>query len=360
VRDFRWHLISAGAGAAGLVAIVYLLTHGLADSPLASPFVHVALPRGGGAFYIPGPVVQGQYAQLLRLSAVGSAAAALMIAAAGVVTGCLCGWRNMSPAAPLTAGVPLFCLGLLSSWSHVSWGSLRPLAAPWGALNGIAAHVPLVLGGVLIAGALAPGRWTRTPATPSRKPWALGVLLGLIAIPVIGYLIEVTNTFMSGYVYWLPAVLRTSADAQRYVEPVLLIAALGSLAASRPLPRQAAVIAGAPMAAASVLGLLAPAAVASLFGWSAIPSSRIASSSLFPSNTVFGSFADPSWQDGLMFFAVSGLPLLYGGMLVAAGLSPDRWFRKEPALTGARPEKPAPHSDPRFRQAPPEAPSTTS
>jgi hypothetical protein len=83
MRDFRWHLTSAGVGLAGLVAIVYLLTHGLADSPLASPFAHVPLPRDIGAFYIPGPVVQGNYAQIVQLSAAGSAGAAVMIAVAG-------------------------------------------------------------------------------------------------------------------------------------------------------------------------------------------------------------------------------------------------------------------------------------
>src|SRR5215831_8126411 len=129
MRDFRWHLTSAGGGVASLAAIVYLLTHGLADSPLASPFAHVALPLGSGAFYIPGPVVQWPDAQTLQLSAAGSAPAALMIVA---------------------AGVPLFCLGLPWSWSYASWGSLRPLAAPFGALDGVIARVPLVLGGVLI------------------------------------------------------------------------------------------------------------------------------------------------------------------------------------------------------------------
>lgn len=335
MRDFRWHLTSAGVGLAGLVAIVWLLTHGLADSPLASPFAHVALPRDVSAFYIPGPLVRGNsYAQIAQLSAAGSAGAALMIAVAAVITGCLCGWRSLSPTAPLAAGVPLFCLGLPWSWSYASWDSLRPLAAPWGALNAAEARVPLVLGGVLIAAALVPGRWTRRPAGPSRKPWALGVLLGFIAIPVIGYVIQITNNFMTGYVYWLPAVLRTSAVAQRYAFPVLLIAALGFLAASPPLPRLAAVIAGVPLVAIGVLGLLAPAAVASLFGWSAVPSSLVANSSQLVPNSVFGSFSGPSWHDGLMFFAVCGLPLLYGGVLVASGLSPDRWFRKRPALTG--------------------------
>lgn len=334
MSGFRWHLTSAGVGFAGLVAIVYLLTHGLADSPLAAPFVHVALPRNSGAFYVPGPAVQGNYAQILQLSAARSAPAALMIAVAGVITGCLSGWRCLSPAAPLAAGVPLFCLGLPWSWSYGSWDSLRPLAAPWGAVSAADARVPLVLGGVLIAAALAPGRWTGRPATPSRKPWALGLLLGLIAIPVIGYLIQITNNFMTGYVYWLPAVLRTSAVAQRYAFPVLLIAALAFLAASRPLPWPAAVIAGVPIVAIGLLGLLAPAAVAGLFGWSAVPSNLLANSSLSTPNSIFGSSTGPSFQDGLMFFAVCGLPLLYGGVLMAAGLSPDRWFRKQPALTG--------------------------
>jgi hypothetical protein len=358
-------LTSAGIAVAALVAVVYSLTHGLADSPLLSPWApaDARLPSGPGFYWIAGPAITG-YQQTLLLSAVGSAPAALMIAAAGVITGCLCGWRSLSPAAPLAAGLPLFYLGLGLPWSwpyRFLWPALRLLTAPLGLGNAGGAHVLLVLGGVLIAAALVPGRWTRKPATPRSRPWALGVLLGLVTVPVIGYTIQVTSINMTGTEYWLPALLRTSAVAQRYVVPVLLIAVLGSLAASRPLPRSAAVIAGVPMVAAGMLGLLAPAAVAHLFGWAAVPSSDVTSSPPLPPHSVFGSTAAPSWQDGLMVFAVCVLPLLYGGMLVASGLSPDRWFRKQPALADAHPGKPAPRPDHRSRQASPEAnPSTIS
>lgn len=345
MKVFRWHLASAGGGVMALVAIVYLLTHGLADSPAASPFAHIPVPRGSGLFAFFGPTVQGNYAQVLEFSAAGSASAALMIGAAGGIAGCLCGSRSLSPAAPLAAGIPLLWLGLPWSWAYWSWGRLRPLGAIWGVSNTIVDHVPLVLGGVLIAAALVPGQRAGRPAAPRRKPWALGLLCGVIAIPVIGYLIQITNTFVTSYPYWLPAVLRTSAAAQRYVLPVLLIAALGSVVASRPLPRSAAVIAGVPMVAVGVLGLLAPATIASLFGWSAIPPSRVTSSP-FPPNDLFGSPTGSVLQDGLMYFAISGLPLLYGAVLVAAGLSRDRWFKKRPAPTGTQPAGPAPLPDP--------------
>ena len=60
------------------------------------------------------------------MSTAGSASAALLLAAAAVITGLLAGTWRLSPLAPLAAGLPLVALGLYAQFDYL--GSVTLLA----------------------------------------------------------------------------------------------------------------------------------------------------------------------------------------------------------------------------------------
>jgi hypothetical protein len=172
----------------------------------------------------------------------------------------------------------------------------------------------LVLGGVLLIAAALP--WRRQPGRVARrirlKPGSLAVALGILAIPVAWYAVQLTNLTVANYpgTYWWP--FQRNPGSLVDVVFALLIAGLASLVTIRPL-RIAAVIAGAPMVVIGAAGLLAPAACLELIRSVGLPA---------------------SWRYSELLDAVSGLPLLYGGILVTAGLT--RRARTRPVAASAR------------------------
>jgi hypothetical protein len=293
--------VGAVAGVAGAVAVCVLLLAGEYEAGAPQYWAAMQSPHPGSP--------------LGAIEPVGSVKAAALIGLAAIVVGVLCGWRRLSPAAPLMASLPLAVLGIVS-WLDTSrmtqliGGSM---GQPWYLL--ITDQVFLVIGGVLLIAAAAPSRWRPEagPALRSRGWSAATIVLGLAVMPVAWYLVQLTsmtplNTAVS---YWWPFRLTSSPSVDALF--VLVITTLGILAASRSL-RITAIIAGTPMLALGLLGLVAPSQVSSLIG-----------------SVGFGA----DWQDALLLDVTSGLPLLYGGILVTAALAPAVSVRRA-AVAGRR------------------------
>ncbi len=286
MRSGTRHVLGAGAGIAAAGVVAVLLLAGEYEASLTQGWAAAQQAHGTGSLVIGAPV--------------GSIRAAALIAVAGAAVGVLCGWRKLSPAAPLAAGVPLAGLGLLSwldTWrmTLLAGGSL---SQPWSRL--VTDQVFLVTGGVLLLAAAAPSRY-RPRLLPARRSqgWiVLTVALGLLAVPVTWYLVQLTNMTPANYTasYWWP--FRQNADDLVDVLFVLVIAIMGVLAASRPL-RIAAIIAGLPMLGLGLIGLVAPGLANDLTGSAGL---------------------GPGWRYAVLLDLTSGLPLLYGALLVTSGL----------------------------------------
>jgi hypothetical protein len=249
-----------------------------------------------------------------------SVRAAGLFALAAIIVGVLCGWRRLSPAAPVAAGLPLAGFGLLSWLDTYRMTQLfgGSLAGPWSEL--VSDQVFLVSGCVLLLAAASPTRWR--PATlgvPTSRRWKAGTaVLGLAAAPVTWYLVQLTNMSPDDYLasYWWP--FRQNPDDSVEALFVLVIAMLGVLAASRSL-RITAVVAGMPMLALGLVGLLAPGQAWHLAGAVGL---------------------GQGWRVALTMDMTSGLPVLYGGILATAGLSSAS--RPRPALAAGRWRRRAP------------------
>jgi hypothetical protein len=351
------HLIGAGIGIAVAGAVTVLLLAGEYEATLTQAWATTQGPAGLGpsAMASDGPV--------------SATRAAALILVAAVAVGALCGWRRLSPAAPLAAGLPLAGLGLLT-WFDTYRAALLfggSIAMPWSRL--VTDQVFGVLGCVLLIAAFAPGRlrpgrlrsgrirgralppasvsaWSRVLRWPwvrgwrqarvarqarmagqarmarraSARRWAIAAIaLGLAAIPVVWYLVQLTNLNVADYLgsYWWP--FHQSAGPFVDLVFVLLIVAAGVLASSRTL-RVTAVMAGAPMLVLGALALLAPSAAAHLIGSAGLA---------------------PAWRYSVLLDVASGLPLLYGGILVTAGVLPPAPLGRAAVPGRARAAKPA-------------------
>lgn len=241
------------------------------------------------------------------ISAAGSASAALLLAAAAVITGLLAGTWRLSPLAPLAAGLPLVALGLYAQFDYL--GSVQLLA-----------HLPVslgrsadefegtglwqVVGGTLLVSAAWPWRWTGRPAPsfrPERGP--LGVLIGVVAFPVLWYLLQLANPVGYGTV-----VIANHLPRVAYLNllPQLAAAAvLATLAAARWVSPIAAANAGLPLLVVGLLLVLVPVDAQHWIGrftWSSQPIALGLGQSL-----------------GLGAF------LLFGGLLATSAAFPWRW-----------------------------------
>jgi hypothetical protein len=293
MRSGTRHVIGAVVGVAAAGAAAALLLAGEYEASLTQAWAATHQAHGLGPTLINAPV--------------GSIRAAALVALAGVTVGVLCGWRRLSPAAPLAAGLPLAAIGLLSwldTW-RMTLLATGSLSQPWSRL--VTDQVFLVTGGVLLLAAAAPARWRQPlfPAPRSLRWMALTAALGLVAVPVTWYLVQLTNMTPANYPssYWWP--FRQNADNSVGLLFVLVIAILGVLAASRSL-RITAIIAGAPMLGLGLIGLVAPSLANDLSGWVGLGS---------------------AWRYAVLVDVTSGLPLLYGAMLVTSGLVPAGSWR---------------------------------
>jgi hypothetical protein len=307
MRSGTRHVVGAGVGIAAAAAVTLLLLAGEYEASLLQGWAAAQQGHGPASLVIGAPV--------------GSIRAAALIALAGAAVGVLCGWRRLSPAAPLAAGLPLALLGLMSwldTWrmTLLAGGSL---SQPWSRL--VTDQVFLVTGGVLLvaAAAAAPGRRPLVPARGSRRWTVLAVVLGLVAAPVTWYLVQLTNMTPANYPasYWWP--FRQHADGSVDLLFVLVIATLGVLAASRSL-RITVIIAGAPMLAMGLIGLAAPRLANDLVGWVGL---------------------GPAWRYAVLVDLTSGLPLLYGAILVTSGLMPAGSSRPIAAARRVKAARPA-------------------
>jgi hypothetical protein len=296
MRSGRWHLIGAGMGVAVAGAVALLLLAGEYEATQTQAWATAQGPPG----HVPGLGMANGPASSVR--------AAALIAVAAAAVGVLCGWRRLSPAAPLAAGLPLLGLGLLTwldTWrvSLLLGGSLGP---PWSRL--VTDQVFGVLGGVLLAAAAIRGRRRSGRAGRTRPAhWpGIAIMLGIIAIPVLWYLVQLTNLTVVDYPgsYWWPFSLTAGGVADLVF--VLLIGGIGVLAARRSL-RITAVIAGAPLLLTGLCALLAPAVAKDLIDLAGLPQ---------------------AWRYAFLLDVASGLPLLYGGILVTSGLMPAGRPRK--------------------------------
>jgi hypothetical protein len=307
MRSGTRHVLGAVVGFAVAGVVAALLLAGEYEASLTQGWAATQQGHGTGSILINPPV--------------GSVRAAALIALAGATVGALCGWRRLSPAAPLAAGLPLALLGLLSwldTW-RMTLLATGSLSQPWSRL--VTDQVFLVTGGVLLLAAAAPSRW-RPPLVPARgsRRWTvLAVVLGLVAAPVVWYLVQLTNMTPANYPasYWWP--FRQNADDSVGVLFVLVIAILGVLAASRSL-RITAIIAGLPMLVLGLTGLIAPTLANDLTG-----------------SIGFG----PAWRYAILVDLTSGLPLLYGAMLVTSGLMPSGSSRATAPARKAKTARPA-------------------
>lgn len=307
MRSGTRQVVGAAIGIATAALVAALLLAGEYEARLTQGWAAAQQGQGSGS--------------LLAGPPVGSIRAAALILLAAAAVGVLCGWRRLSPAAPLAAGLPLFGLGLLSwldTWrmTLLAGGSL---SQPWSRL--VTDQVFLVLGGVLLLAAAAPSRWRPRllPARQSRGWTLLAAALGLVAVPLAWYLVQLTNMTPANYPasYWWP--FRQNADDSVVVLFVLVIAILGVLAASRSL-RITAVIAGLAMLALGLIGLIAPSLANDL-----------------TSSAGLGT----AWHYAVLVDVTSGLPLLYGGMLVASGLVPAGASRVLAPIRRAKAARPA-------------------
>jgi hypothetical protein len=252
------------------------------------------------------------------MSTAGSATAAVFLVAAAVIAGLLAGTWRMSPLAPLVAGLLLVALGLYGQFDYI--GTLMLLS-----------HLPVsvfpasdelvrsgmwqVLGGTLLVSAAWPARWTGRPGAsfrPSRG--ALGIVLGVAALPALWYLIQLANPV--GYVTVALAAHSPRVYHLILVPQLMAAAVIGTLAATRWVSPDTPGIAGLPLLVIGLLLVLVPVDAAQWiapFVWSSRP---IALG--FGQSISLGAF------------------LLFGGLLVTSAVLPRRW-RQPPPSTAPEP-----------------------
>jgi hypothetical protein len=243
------------------------------------------------------------------MSTAGSASAAVLLAAAAVITGLLAGTWRLSPLAPLAAGLPMVAFGLYAYVDYV--GSQLLLAHLPTSMAPSADELEQsglwqVLGLTLMVSAAWPWRWTGRPA-PSFRPerGILGIFIGVVAFADLWYLIQLANPV--GFVTVVFAAHLPHVFDLILIPQLMAAAVLGTLAAARWVSPIAAAIAGLPLLVTGLLLVLVPVTAEhgiARFVWS----SR-------------------AIELGLGQSVGLGAFLLFGGLLATSAALPWRWHK---------------------------------
>jgi hypothetical protein len=295
------HLTGALIGLAAAFAVGYLLLKSAGQLDRLAMLDGLSPPAGQPAGV---PVPPGTF------TVNGSVSAAGMLFVIAVITGLLASTRRLSPLAPLLAGLPVLAVGLAGHFAYLQvepW-MLRNLPASLGPASDtlLASGIWQLLGGIMLASAAMPWRWTGKPPTGwSRTEIGvlMGVLIGVLGIAGLWYLLQLANpvgyalvTFRTGLPHVFDLILLPQAAAA---------AMIGAFAAARWISPVAAVLTGMPLLAAGLLLVLGPVGAArwtSPLVWGAQPIS-------------FGSAQSLSM----------GVLVVVGGLLVVSAAAPWRW-----------------------------------
>jgi len=306
------HLIGAALGLAAGPAIAFLFL----DAIQRTAFLSIAIESPAVPSVPAGPGFPLHSAWL----------ATAELLAAGALAGFLAAARWISPVASLAAAAPLLAIHF---YGHSSFDALAQLFrnAPAGLSmplqDVIFSDAFLLLGGALVISAAAPWRW-RTAARS--QPWAnwhaVGVIVGMAAVPGLWFILQLSQAAASNL--GPPGVITFEAEYLLFMVAGLVV--IGLLASARWLSPVSAMIGGAPLLAVGLFGLVAPGTTRSVI-----------------ERLVYGVY----WQPATETLAVSGWLVLFGGLLLTAGVLPGRW-RQDPGSVQAVPE---PTPEPALDQA---------
>lgn len=289
------HLIGAGTGLVAAPAIAFLMLRGIQGTMFLSLALLSSHPPPG---YPPGTGIP-LTVHSLWLSAVEFIGAA-------TVAGVLAGARRISPVGPLVAGLPFLMIHFYAYSGILAFAELsRHVPASWMlAVNqAIFSDAFLLLGGALAVSAIAPWRWRIGQASARWANWhALGVIAGMAAVPLLWFILQLSESATAA----IPAPVRLAFAGEFLLLMIVGAIAMGVLASWRWLSPVAAVIAGAPLAVLGLFTLAAPTQAQSVID-----------------RVVYGD----TWQLSTESLAASGWLVLFGGMVLVAGVMPGRWRR---------------------------------
>ncbi len=290
------HLAYSGLGVIAAPSVAFLFLDGIRRTAFLSLAIETtqlpSLPPGAG----------------LGLPMRSAWLAVVELAVAAVLAGALASSRRISPAAPLVAAVPLLALHF---YAHSGLGALAELLRHTPANLVMPIQVAmfsdafLLIGGALAVSAIAPWRWQMSqPSAPFANWHAVGVIVGMMAVPALWLDLQLGEGAASNI--GPPDILAFAGEFLLFIIGGAIV--IGLLSSARWLSPIAALIAGTPLLAAGLFTLLTPTAAQSVIV-----------------HLVYGQ----DWLPATESLAASGWLVMFGGMLLTAGIMPGRW-RREP------------------------------
>ena len=315
-RMFR-HLVSAGLGVAAAPSVAFLFLNGVMRTAFLAVAMETSQPPG-----LPPAAVAGVPMHSAWLAAVE-------LAAAGALVGVLAGAGWVSPVAPLVAGLPLLAIHF---WANSGVATLAAVTryAPAGLVlpfqEAVTSDAFLLIGGALAVSALAPWRWRAgQPAQPWANWHAVGVIAGMAAIPALWLVLQLSEGAASNI--GPPGIVRSDSEFLLFMVGGAIV--MGLLASARWLSPVAALIAGTPLLAVGVFTLLMPTTAQNVIV-----------------HLVYGQ----DWQPATETLAASGWLVLFGGMLLAAGITSLRSRRRPRSVSEGTALTPGPAPNPELAQ----------